>query len=196
MGRALSLARIYIPSSLHFGCHGSKESDSNSATVGWNLSQEERVTTLSLSCWDKVWGGSVRHARRCCNAFSCSSHTCIIICMSAVRFYWENIDHFFLIWCIGLNLKLLDHWEPTNRSLCSLKLIAWPFVSSLMSLLKLCTLSTCQNQLTLLCVKSIKLAELQCSENLHKLLFLYTRLHLTVLLYVRRPVNVTLVFHT
>lgn len=36
---ALSLLLIYIPPSFHSGCHGSKEPDSNSAAVGWSLSQ-------------------------------------------------------------------------------------------------------------------------------------------------------------
>lgn len=50
---ALSLLLLYIPPSFHSGCHGSKEPDSNSAAVGWNLSQvvgDDRRRVREMRC--------------------------------------------------------------------------------------------------------------------------------------------------
>lgn len=77
MGRALSLALIYIPSSLHSGYHGSKELDSNSATVGWNLSQEERDDHIFVWVRQGVDGRSL----------TCTLLHCFLLLQPHVRYY-------------------------------------------------------------------------------------------------------------
>lgn len=93
-----SLLLIYIPPSFHSGYHGSKELDSNSAAVGWNLSRvvgDDRHCLREMRCGRThcdMQAAAMAAAAAATHALSYTSSegTCVKALLEDIRRGWSR----------------------------------------------------------------------------------------------------------